>query len=79
MRLVQHFVSHVQPAAMPIRDDDSSDTFSELVPQVFRSTGDRSEVNIRLVRAEHGVPCCIGMQVQMATCTNFCKMLLCML
>ncbi len=35
---------------MPVRDEDASDIFSELVPQVLRSTEDRNEVTNRLVR-----------------------------
>ncbi|CAL5221407.1 g3592 [Coccomyxa viridis] len=33
---------------MPVRDEDASDIFSELVPQVLRSTEDRNEVTNRL-------------------------------
>ena len=36
--------------AMPVRDEDASDIFSELVPQVLRNTEQRNEVTNRLVR-----------------------------
>ena len=38
-------------AAMPVRDEDASDIFSELVPQVLRNTGERNEFTNRLVRS----------------------------
>lgn len=35
---------------MPVRDEEASDIFSELVPQVMRNTEGRDGVNSRLVR-----------------------------
>ena len=38
--------------AMPVRGDDASDIFSELVPQVLRNTEERLDVSFRLVRID---------------------------
>ena len=35
---------------MPVRDEEASDIFSELVPQVLQNTEGRDEVTNRLVR-----------------------------
>ncbi len=40
---------------MPVRDEEASDIFSELVPQMLRNTGERSQVPNRLVRSILGV------------------------
>ena len=53
---------------MPIRDDDGSDTFSELVPQVLRDSG-ALEIHNRLVRAKRGVPYRIIIQARMEMCS----------
>ena len=63
-------------AEMPVRDEDASDIFSELVPQVLRNTEERNEVTNRLVRSVGGCQrCAVGQETiaprTYAVCMSF--------